>query len=165
MGSRLFRLCLNRWARLFQPQLQLDPPLAESNKALVDLLFVESRLVHQLDIKGFLHWGYNFWFTQYSLDVVNPYVDTTAGGAFPSGDSFVVYPLDKAGEVVCSLRLYVFNDGLQDMRAMQLLEQLAGREKVLELLEEIQGFAVYPRKSQYILDTREKVNQMIREFV
>ena len=121
--------------------------------------------LYKYDIKGFLQWGFNFWHTQLSTKVINPYIETTGGGAFPSGDSFVVYPLDEDGEVVCSLRLYVFNEGMQDMRAMQLLEQLAGREKVLELLEEIQGFAVYPRNSQYILDTREKVNQMIREFV
>ena len=121
--------------------------------------------LYKYDIKGFLHWGYNFWFTQYSASVLNPYVDTTAGGAFPSGDSFVVYPLDEAGEVVCSLRLYTFHDGLQDMRAMQLLEQLAGRDKVLELLEDIQGFDKHPRSSQYILETREKINQMIRAYV
>lgn len=117
--------------------------------------------LYKHDIEGFLHWGFNFWFTQYSKAVLNPYVDTTAAGAFPSGDAFVVYPLNEAGEVVCSHRLYVFNEGLQDMRALKLLESLVGRERVLELLEEVCLFDTYPRENDYLINLREKVNQMI----
>lgn len=54
-------------------------------------------VVHQLykyEIEGFLHWGFNYWFKQLSLGVVNPYYDTTEGNAFPSGEAFVVHPLD-----------------------------------------------------------------------
>jgi hypothetical protein len=119
--------------------------------------------LYKYDIKGFLQWGYNFWFTELSKGVVNPYLDTTAGGGFQSGDPFVVYPLDTNGEVVCSLRLYVFNEALQDMRALKLLESLTDRETVQELLEEIVGFKVYPRRSDYILRLRETVNRMIKE--
>jgi hypothetical protein len=119
--------------------------------------------LYKYDIKGFLQWGYNFWFTELSKGVVNPYLDTTAGGGFQSGDPFVVYPLDTNGEVVCSLRLYVFNEALQDMRALKLLESLTDRETVQELLEEIVGFKVYPRRSDYILQLRETVNRMIKE--
>ena len=121
--------------------------------------------LYKYDIKGFLQWGFNFWFTQFSKGVLNPYVDTTAEGAFPSGDSFVVYPLDKNGEVVCSLRLYVFHEGMQDFRAMKLLEIMAGRKTVIELLGEIEGFTSYPRNSQYILELREKINQKIKEGI
>lgn len=113
-------------------------------------------------IKGFLQWGFNFWFTQGSEKVINPYCDTTAGGAFPSGDAFVVYPIDLNGNVVCSLRLYVFNEGLQDLRALKLLEDMTNRQYVMKYLEDIDGFDEYPRNSEYILELREEINKQIR---
>ena len=121
--------------------------------------------LYKSGVKGFLHWGFNFWFTQFSLKVLNPYADTSAGGAYQSGDAFVVYPLDEDGEVVCSLRLYVLNEGFQDMRALKLLEQLSDKQNVNELLSEIHGFDEYPRNNQYILELREKVNQEIKKRV
>lgn len=121
--------------------------------------------LYKSGVKGFLHWGFNFWFTQFSLKVLNPYADTSAGGAYQSGDAFVVYPLDEDGEVVCSLRLYVLNEGFQDMRALKLLEQLSDKQTVNELLSEIHGFDEYPRNNQYLLELREKVNQEIKKRV
>ena len=44
------------------------------------------------DVKGFLHWGYNFYYTQLSKSLIDPYKVSDAGGKFPSGDSYVVYP-------------------------------------------------------------------------
>ena len=119
--------------------------------------------LYKYEIKGFLHWGFNFWFSQYSISVQNPYLDTTAGGGFQSGDAFVVYPLDEDGEVVCSLRLYVFNEGLQDMRALRLLEVLKDRQTVIEMLKDVEGFGKYPRNSDYILQLRQNVNAKIKE--
>ena len=119
--------------------------------------------LYKSGVKGFLQWGYNFWFTQFSLKVINPYVDTSCGGAYQSGDAFVVYPLDEDGEVVCSLRLYVFNEGLQDMRALKLLERLSDKETVHAFLNEIQGYDSYPRNNRYILEFREKINQEIKK--
>ncbi len=114
-------------------------------------------------IKGFLQWGFNFWFSVRSRRVIDPYHNTDADMAFPSGDSFLVYPLDKNGNLICSLRLYVFNEAMQDHRAMKLLESLAGREAVCALLDDIQGFDKYPRNGEYYLALREKINQAIME--
>lgn len=119
--------------------------------------------LYKNEIEGFLQWGFNFWFTERSRKVLDPYRDTCAGGGFPSGDPFVVYPLSADGEVVCSTRLYVFNEGLQDLRALKLLESLTNRQTVLELLEQVKGFQEYPRSNDYILNLRETVNRMIQE--
>ncbi|MDY3304190.1 MAG: DUF4091 domain-containing protein [Clostridia bacterium] len=119
--------------------------------------------LYKNDIEGFLQWGFNFWFTQYSLRVADPYKETDADGAFQSGDAFIVYPMDDNGEVVCSLRLYVFNESMQDLRAMQLLESLTDRETVMSLLCRIRGFDTYPGCADYILDLRSKINDMIFE--
>ena len=48
--------------------------------------------LYKFDVRGFLHWGYNFYFSQYSKGLIDPYKVTDAGGSFSSGDSFVVYP-------------------------------------------------------------------------
>ena len=75
-------------------------------------------LLYRYGIKGFLHWGYNFYYSQFSIKPLNPYICTDADGAFPAGDSFVVYP-GKDGEPEDSLRLEVFHEALQDQRALQ----------------------------------------------
>ncbi len=118
--------------------------------------------LYKYNIKGFLQWGFNFWFSQLSKGIIDPYKDTAAGGEFPSGDSFMVYPLHEAGEVICSLRLYVFCEAMQDLRALKLLESRYGKEKVLELLKDIEGFRTYPRNSAYIVNLRETINDMLR---
>lgn len=121
--------------------------------------------LYKYEIEGFLHWGYNFWFKELSVGVVNPYADTTASGAFQSGDAFVVYPLNEEGEVICSSRLYIFHEALQDLRALKLLELLTNRETVVNLLSDVEGFGCYPRNNQYILETRALVNNKIKALL
>ena len=48
--------------------------------------------LYKYDIIGILHWGYNFYNTQFSIERINPYEVTDSGNAFPSGDPFLVYP-------------------------------------------------------------------------
>ena len=121
--------------------------------------------LYKYEIEGFLQWGYNFWFKELSVGVLNPYEDTTAGGAFQSGDAFVVYPLDEDGEVVCSLRLYVFHESLQDLCALKLLESLTDRQTVVDMLGDIELFASYPRNNDYILGLREEINNKIKALI
>lgn len=123
--------------------------------------------LYKFDIKGFLHWGFNFWYTRLSKKKdIDPFTETDAGGEFPSGDSYVVYP-GKDGKPLLSLRLKVFYDGLQDMMALQLLENLVGREKTIELLEEGLDtpltFSEYPHSDEWQLQTRERINVAIRQ--
>lgn len=120
--------------------------------------------LYKFDVKGFLHWGYNFYFLQYSKGLVDPYKVTDAGGAFPSGDSFSVYPA-KDGTPYNSLRINVFYDGIQDMLALKLLERKIGKEKTLDLLEEGLhtpiSFNDYPHSAKWLLETRERINRAI----
>ena len=89
----------------------------------------------KFDIKGFLHWGYNFYYTQLSKGVIDPFEDSDAGGKFPSGDSYVVYPAAD-GTAYHSIRLKVFYDALQDMAALKTLSKLAGKDKCMNIIEE-----------------------------
>ncbi len=119
--------------------------------------------LYKFDIAGFLHWGYNFYFNQYSFRFVNPFMNTDGEYFTPGGDAFSVYP-GEDGTPMESLRLLVFYDGLQDMRACRLCERLYGKEYVLNLIEDGIDpitFRNYPRSAEYLLKTREKINRAI----
>ncbi|TBL78503.1 DUF4091 domain-containing protein [Paenibacillus thalictri] len=119
--------------------------------------------LYKFDAAGFLHWGYNFWYSQYSKRPLNPFVQTDASHAFPSGDAFLVYP--GAGGPIESLRMEVFYEALQDLRALRLLESFIGREEVMALLEgDLQTpitFSEYPRSEAWLLAKREQINRLI----
>lgn len=121
--------------------------------------------LYKFDAKGFLHWGFNFWYTRFSRRKINPYEVTDAGGSFQSGDSFVVYPKSD-GTPLCSLRLKVFYDAFQDMMALQTLERLTDRATALAVLEERLEkeltFSRYPHSNGWLLETRERINQAIK---
>jgi hypothetical protein len=122
---------------------------------------------YKYQITGILHWGFNFYNSQYSIEHINPYENTDSSEAFPSGDSFLVYP-GKDGRPEESIRIMVLDEALNDYRAMQLLEQLAGRSKVLELIEEGSymdiTFSEYPRSTHYLLQLRDIINQEIKRY-
>ncbi|RAP74173.1 DUF4091 domain-containing protein [Paenibacillus montanisoli] len=117
--------------------------------------------LHKFGITGFLHWGFNFWFSQYSRKAIDPFVTTDAGHAFPSGDAFLVYPGEEGP--IESIRMEVFYEALQDMRAFALLEELGGKEELRTLMDGI-TFSSYPEESEWLLALRETVNQRIAAF-
>ena len=128
-------------------------------------------LMYLYDIKGFLHWGFNFYNSKFSGHTIDPYVDSHADFGFPSGDPFLVYP-GKNGEALDSLRAEVQDEGLLDLRALQMLEKLAGREVVEEIIyRDIPKtritFKSYPRDPQWLLNLRERVASEIerRTFI
>ncbi len=122
----------------------------------------------KFDIKGFLQWGYNFYYTQLSRELVNPFEVTDAGGKFPSGDSFVVYPA-KDGTPYHSIRLKVFFDALQDMAALNTLQKLTDKKTCLDIIEENGKhnltFRDYPHSDDWLIETREKINMLIKSKI
>ncbi len=109
-------------------------------------------------IAGFLHWGYNFYESFLSKRHINPYICTDAGGPFQSGDSFIVYPGEKGA--LDSLRHEVFYDAIQDLRALQLLEEKIGKNAVMEFLEKEgvkKGFCEYPRDAVWHAGLRKRI--------
>ena len=123
--------------------------------------------LYKYSIKGFLQWGYNFYYSTRSLYPINPLLTTSAGGGFPSGDSFSVYPYGD--DVLPSLRAIVFKDALQDVRLMKLTESLIGKEKVVELAETISEheicFKHCPRDIQFYDDYISKLKTIIKNIV
>lgn len=118
------------------------------------------------EIKGFLQWGFNFYNSAHSLRHINPYEVTDADCAFPSGDSFTVYPYDNGA--IMSVRGEVLYESFQDMRALELLESLIGRENVEKELGESFGrigFRDFPRGTENMLAIRSRINSLIMENI
>lgn len=120
--------------------------------------------LYKYNAVGFLHWAFNFWFAQFSTRAIDPFTETDAGGGFPGGDSFVVYP-GPEGKPLDSTRLHVFYEGIQDMLALKLLESRIGREQTMAILEQEGSltFSSYPRSAAWHLETRERINRAIGE--
>ena len=96
-------------------------------------------------IKGFLHWGYNFYNSVLSDEAVDPYLITDCGGGLQSGDAFCVYP-GKNG-AIDSARFENFYDAIQDYKLFMRLEKKIGREMTERLLTENgfeKNFTTYP---------------------
>jgi hypothetical protein len=104
----------------------------------ITLPSLRSRVLgHQLfafDVKGFLHWGFNFYNSYHSLRPIDPFRDTCGAGAFPAGDPFIVYP-GEDGHPLLSIRFKVLAAAIADYRAMQALREVAGRDAVLQLID------------------------------
>lgn len=113
-------------------------------------------------IEGFLQWGFNFYNSQYSLRSIDPFAVTDADSAFPSGDSFTVYP-GKNGAIE-SVRSEVFYQALQDMRALTLLCDRIGKKRTIAAVEADFGiitFFDYPRGTEKMLNLRKSVNNYL----
>ncbi len=124
--------------------------------------------MYKYGISGFLHWGYNFYQNYYSVDHINPYLVHDGNGWVPAGDAHSVYP-DQKGNALESIRIVVFYEALQDIKAMKLCEKYYGKEAVIKLIDEAIGtnvtFDTCAKYAGQILELREKINEMIKNII
>lgn len=109
-------------------------------------------MLYKFNIKGFLHWGYNFYNAARSRYHINPYLTTSADGAFPSGDGYIVYP-GKNG-AYSSIRGEVIRQAFEDVKICRALEEKIGREAVVAMIDKAAGaelkFDVYPSDNEFL---------------
>ena len=114
--------------------------------------------------KGFLHWGYNFYYGRLSHGLYNPALDPCCGFA-NAGTTYSVYPgADK--KPLQSIHQKIFTDALTDLRALQLLEALTNRETCMELIRDHFGepdFFNTPDDPRTFMAFRQALNQAIKE--
>ena len=120
---------------------------------------IKTRLIHWLNFKygatGYLHWGFNQWFTGN-----DPYKETTrmneeGGNTLPGGDSWIVYP--NNGKLYGSIRLEAMRDGIADYTLLKMLEK-----KNPELARELCRLVVfhwtlYDTESDHFRDIRHQI--------
>ncbi len=118
-------------------------------------------LLYLYEMEGFLHWGHNFWFTQYSLEYnLDPWRETTAGRAFYGGHIYNVYP-GRDGKPVDALHYEVFMEAMQDVRLLQLLESKIGRAETVKLICEGLDYQPamnhFPHEAVWLRDLRGRI--------
>ena len=114
------------------------------------------------DIRGFLHWGFNFYNSFHSTHRIDPFKDVCAGGALLAGDAFVVYP-GPDGEPLESVRFRVLAEAMADHRAMQLLRSLTGKESVMAIIDPdgTGAFDSIRYDPDFYREARERINRQI----
>ncbi len=120
--------------------------------------------LYKYRIEGFLQWGFNFWYSQFSRHEIDPFTETGAEDSFPAGDAYVVYP-GPDGQPLPSLREFAMLEALQDLRALQLLETRLPHDEVVALLEQEGPVELrqYPCTAEAMLALRERVNRKIQQ--
>lgn len=119
--------------------------------------------MYKYDIKGFLHWGYNYYNNQWSYDKLDPFASSDGECFAASGDAYMVYPAPD-GTAWESTRIRALYEGMEDMRVMQLAETLCGKEAVVKTVEDIVGEVRFNKcitKTDIMMAVRRAVNQMV----
>ena len=116
--------------------------------------------------KGFLHWGYNFYYGRLSHGLYDPALDPCCGFA-NAGTTYSVYP-GREGKPLQSIHQKIFADALIDHRALQLLESLTDRQTCMGLIREYLGepsFYNTPENPEQLLAFRLAVNEKIKTYL
>lgn len=131
----------------------------ERNRALGYMLYY-------YNAKGFLHWGYNYYYGRLAHGLYDPALEPNCG--FPNaGTTYSVYP-GRDRKPLQSIHQKIFADGLVDMRALQLLEGLIGKERCNGLIDEYMGtpnFFNTPETPEKLMTFRKAVNDLIKQNI
>ena len=110
-------------------------------------------LFYRWPLRGFLHWGYNYWYQSQTRNMIDPF-SVQDGEFWPRwafGDTFMVYP-GKDGPID-SLRWEVFGESLQDYALLQTL----GVPRDAAFLGPLQSFQDFPKDAEWVLRTRREL--------
>ena len=124
----------------------LDTPLAK--------IAMHGFLFYRWPFRGFLHWGYNYWYQSQTRNLIDPY--TVQDGlrwqnGWAYGDTFLVYPGPNGP--VDSMRWEIIAESLQDYALLQSL----GIERDDRLLAPIKSFSEFPKSARWRSEARAKL--------
>jgi hypothetical protein len=116
----------------------LDTPLAK--------IAMHGCLFYRWPFRGFLHWGYNYWYESQTRTLIDPFTEQDGrrwhrGWAY--GDTFLVYPGPNGP--LDSIRWEVFAESLQDYQLLQTL----GVPRDDSLLQPIRSFQDFPKQGRW----------------
>ena len=114
-------------------------------------------LFYRWPLRGFLHWGYNYWLQGGTRNLIDPYT-VQDGLRWPNwgyGDPFLVYPGPEGP--VDSIRWEVFGESLQDYALLQTL----GVDRDGTLLAPIKSFTDFPKNAKWRSEARRKLFELI----
>lgn len=111
----------------------------------------------------FLQWGFNFYQDYLSYNYIDPFFDSTAGGIFPSGDAFIVYPDIAKAKALSSVRLEAIAYGKELLSMLYTLEEKTSKDFVIEKLQKFgfKGYTDYPRYDGWMKDFEDFIYEEI----
>ncbi|MBR2043640.1 MAG: DUF4091 domain-containing protein [Clostridia bacterium] len=118
------------------------------------------------DMKGFLHWGFNYYYDKLSHGLCDVKVNPCNYGNYP-GTSFMCYP-NNDGTALSSTRMKIFYEGILDYEALMKLSELAGREAAIKLIEDFFGemkFTYCPEDDLTLINFRKVLNDEIKKYI
>ncbi len=162
--NKFVKECNNYWVYYTGAQLcdngsnRIIPTTSARNRVLGVQMYVGNA-------KGFLHWGYNYYYDYLSHGLFNPCYNPNGYNQL-AGTSFVVYP-DTNGGAIPSIRMKVFYEGINDYTALQKLESLIGRSETLGFVKETLGDVSYQfcPTGEQLFQFRQKLNKKIEENI
>ncbi len=116
------------------------------------------------DAKGFLQWGYNYYYDSLSQGLFDPKVNPCFYGG-RQGTSFCVYP-EFDGTALQSIRQKAFFEGINDMRALQLLEKKKGKQFCRDFVKKHFGDVTFVTKvaePMSLVRFREELNAIVSQ--
>ena len=124
----------------------MDTPLAK--------IAMHGFLFYRWPFKGFLHWGYNYWYQSQTRNLIDPF--TVQDGLFwdrgwAYGDTFCVYPGPEGP--IDSMRWELFGESMQDYQLLQARNV----DRNHPLLRPIRTFADFPKHAAW----RQKVRHQL----
>ena len=138
-------------------------PRGRYAQRLLDTPLVKTRMLgwifYRTKARGFLHWGYNYWYRSHTRELIDPYQvnDAHRWPDWAHGDPFMVYPGEDGP--IDSLRWEIFAEGLQDYALLQA----AGVDPDAPMLADIQDYADFPRDAAWMATRREKLLKELDE--
>lgn len=121
--------------------------------------------LYKYKAKGFLHWGYNYYYDRMSKGIFDPKTNPCGYKQIP-GASYLVYPGN--GEPVSSLREKYMCEAMCDFKTLKLLEEYVGYERVIEICETFFGKRIdaftMPENEAQMLKFRQRINEEIEKF-
>lgn len=107
-------------------------------------------LFYALGARGFLHWGYNYWYKSQTRELINPYFEQDGlhwpGWAY--GDPFVVYPGEDGP--IDSIRWEIFGESLKDYNLLYALNL----NRNDNYLSPFVSYKDYPKKADWYQSNR-----------
>ena len=102
--------------------------------------------------KGFLHWGYNYCYDYMSTGIFDPISNPCGYKNYP-GVCFLAYYTPEGA--IPSIAEKLMGEAMDDVRALQTLEALVGRQTVLDLCRSVLG---KPISNVLVPEERDMVN-------
>ena len=121
--------------------------------------------LYKYHAKGFLHWGYNYYYGRMCHGVFDPARDPMGYRNIPAV-SYLVYPLTNRS-VAPSIREIWMRDAMNDHAALRVLEGLIGRDETVAFCENYFNTAIsvftVPTSGEQMHTFREALNREIEK--